>query len=201
MLIDYEVAHKALTPYYDTLWNIVSSGWNDWKSDHISSEYKMSFSDRTRACIINDRMRYGALRTTESDSSIQCVIHQQMFVLVITPSNLDGCIGIRLKKLSADGFSRNQQTKQVRDFKEQMLLPAIAADYHLEVGYVIDEFGQDLKSIDLVCPSGRGIYWKSEIVPKSSLQKPHIIEQDLFNDVVVTRKNIIGEKSEDTGTS
>lgn len=45
------------------------------------------------------------------------------------------------------------------------------------------------------------IYWKSEIVPKSSLQKPHIIEQDLFNDVVVTRKNIIGEKGEDTGTS
>jgi hypothetical protein len=201
MLIDYEVAHKALTPYYDTLWNIVSSGWNDWKGDHISSEYKMSFSDRTRACIINDRMRYGALRTTESDSSIQCVIHQQMFVLVITPSNLNGCIGIRLKKLSADGLSRNQQTKQVRDFKEQMLLPAIAADYHLEVGYVIDEFGHDLKSIDLVCPSGRGIYWKSEIAPKSSLQKPHIIEQDLFNDVVVTRKNIIGEKGEDTGTS
>lgn len=70
-----------------------------------------------------------------------------------------------------------------------------------EVGYVIDEFGQELKSIDLVCPSGKGIYWKSEITPKNSLQKSHIIEQDLFNDVVVIRKNIIGEKSEDTGTS
>ncbi|HMW69477.1 MAG TPA: hypothetical protein PKD44_08610 [Nitrosomonas sp.] len=201
MLIDHEVAHKALAPYYGPLWNIVSSGWNDWQSNHISPEYKMSLSDRTRACIINDRMRYAALRTTESDSSVQCVIHQQMFVLVITPSNFDGCIGIRLKKLSANGFSRNQQTKQVKNFKGQILLPAIAADYHLEVGYVIDEFGQELKSIDLVCPSGKGIYWKSEITPKNSLQKSHIIEQDLFNDVVVIRKNIIGEKSEDTGTS
>lgn len=201
MLINYEEAHKALTPYYDTLWNIVSSGWNDWQSDHISAEYKISFSDRTRACIINDRMRYTALRVTESDPSIQCVIHQQMFVLIITPNNLDGCIGIRLKKLSADGLSKNQQTKQVSDFKSQMLLPAISADYHLEVGYVIDEFGQDLQSIDLVCPSGKGIYWKSEIMPKDSMKQPHIIEQDLFNDVVVTRKIIIGDKSEDTGTS
>lgn len=90
---------------------------------------------------------------------------------------------------------------QNQNFKEQMLLPVIAADYHLEVGYVIDEFGQELKSIDLVCPSGKGIYWKSEIMPKSSLREPHITKQDLFNDVVVTRKNIIGEKSEDTGTS
>ena len=40
-----------------------------------------------------------------------------------------------------------------------------------------------------------------ELKSLAELQKPHIIERDLFNDVVVTRKNIIGEKSEDTGTS
>lgn len=40
-----------------------------------------------------------------------------------------------------------------------------------------------------------------ELKSLEELQKPHIIERDLFNDVVVTRKNIIGEKSDDTGTS
>ncbi|NOT65644.1 MAG: hypothetical protein HOP06_06430 [Methylotenera sp.] len=202
MQIDFDVAHNVLMPYYDSLWRVVRSSWDDWQSDEISAKFKMSFSDRTRACIINDRMRDASVRLAESNASIQCVIHQQMFVLVVSPDNFEGCIGIRLKKLNADGFSKNQPTKQVTEFKNQLLLPAIGADYDLEVGYVIDAFGQDLQSIDLVCPAGNGIYWKAEITPKNVQQNSlNIIEQDLLQDVVVKRKNLLGDESENTGTS
>ncbi len=202
MQIDFDIANNALMPYYDSLWQVVRSSWDDWKGDEISQNFKMSFSDRTRACIINDRMRAGAVRLEQNNQSVKCVYDKQMFVLAIKPEGFEGVIGIRLKKLNARGLSANQQTKQVKEFRDQLYLPAIGADYHLEVGYVIDDFGHDLQSIDLVCPAGRGVYWKAEILPKNTVQNtPNLTEQDLLKDVVVVRKNLLGDESENTGTN
>lgn len=35
----------------------------------------------------------------------------------------------------------------------------------MEAGYIMDQFGSSLISINLVCPSGKGNYWRAEITP------------------------------------
>lgn len=64
----------------------------------------------------------------------------------------------------------NQPTQQVHEFRNQVLLPEIEATYHLEAGYIMDQFGSSLTSINLVCPSGKGNYWRAEITPDTMSQ-------------------------------
>ena len=169
MLLEFDNAYQAMLPYFDRLWGVINGGWEDWNTE-ISPKVRAQSSTRTRACMVNDFMRTRGSRFAMEDANVEVVIKQQMFVLVFSPPNFQGCIGIRLKKLDEDGLSRNQSTSQVQDFRAQMALPGIDADYHLEAGYVVDRFGVALASVDLVCPSGEGIYWKAEIIPNGASQ-------------------------------
>lgn len=169
MLIEFDAVNDAMGPYFDSLWAVINGSWVDWNKE-ISPKVRAMASARTRACLVNDFMRTRGTRLTMDDQNVTVVIHQQMFVLVFSPPGFDGSIGIRLKKLDEDGLSRNQPTGQVRDFRGQLMLPGVQADYHLEAGYVIDRFGSELSSIDLVCPAGAGIHWKAEIVPNGAKQ-------------------------------
>ena len=169
MLIEFDIAYGALLPYFDRLWGVVNGGWGDWSTE-ISPKVRALASARTRACMVNDFMRDRGSRLAEQDADVKAVIRRQMFVLVFSPPDFPGSIGVRLKKLDEDGISSNQPTLQVREFRDQLALPGVQADYHLETGYVVDRFGSALTSIDLVCPSGEGIYWKAEIVPNDARQ-------------------------------
>lgn len=169
MLIEFDDAYQAMLPYFDRLWNVVNGAWGDLDAE-ISPKVRALSSTRTRACLVNDFMRTRGSRLAEEDSTIRVVVKQQMFVLVFSPPNFSGCIGIRLKKLDENGLSKNQPTIQVQEFRGQLPLPEVKADYHLEAGYVVDRFGSALMSVDLVCPSGEGIYWKAEIVPNGANQ-------------------------------
>jgi hypothetical protein len=170
MLIEFDDAYRAMLPYFDRLWEVVNGSWDDWNKE-ISAKVLALASSRSRAALVNDFMRSRGARLALEDGTVAVVIRQQMQVLVFAPDGFDGCIGVRLKKLDEDGLSRNQPTKQVREFRDQRTLPGIQADYHLEAGYVLDRFGSGLASIDLVCPSGDGIYWKAEIVPNGGLNQ------------------------------
>lgn len=169
MLIEFNDVYGAMLPYFDRLWGVVNGSWEDWEKE-ISPKVRALSSTRTRACLVNDFMRTRGSRLAEEDATIRVAIKQQMFILVFSPPNFQGCIGIKLKKLDEDGLSKNQPTHQVQEFRGQLPLPEINADYHLEAGYVVDHFGSVLNSIDLVCPSGEGIYWKAEIVPNGANQ-------------------------------
>ena len=169
MLIEFNDVYGAMLPYFDRLWGVVNGSWEDWEKE-ISPKVRALSSTRTRACLVNDFMRTRGSRLAEEDATIRVAIKQQMFILVFSPQNFQGCIGIKLKKLDEDGLSKNQPTHQVQEFRGQLPLPEINADYHLEAGYVVDRFGSALNSIDLVCPSGEGIYWKAEIVPNGANQ-------------------------------
>lgn len=169
MLIEFNDVYGAMLPYFDRLWGVVNGSWEDWEKE-ISPKVRALSSTRTRACLVNDFMRTRGSRLAEEDATIRVAIKQQMFILVFSPPNFQGCIGIKLKKLDEDGLSKNQPTHQVQEFRGQLPLPEINADYHLEAGYVVDRFGSALNSIDLVCPSGEGIYWKAEIVPNGANQ-------------------------------
>ncbi len=169
MLIEFDNAYRAMLPYFDRLWGVINGGWLDWGTE-MSPKVRALASTRTRACMVNDFMRTRGARLAEDDPNVKAVIRQQMFVLVFSPPDFKGSIGIRLKKLDEDGFSRNQPTMQVKEFREQLQIPEVDADFHLEAGYVVDRFGSALTSVDLVCPSGEGIYWKAEIVPNGAVQ-------------------------------
>ncbi|MEO5971602.1 MAG: hypothetical protein ABIQ95_16880 [Bdellovibrionia bacterium] len=206
MLIEFDDAYGAMLPYFDRLWNVVNGAWQDW-SEEISPKVRAISSTRSRACLVSDFMRVRGSRLAEEDNSISVVIKRQMFVLVFTPKNFSGSIGIRLKKLDEDGLSRNQPTIQVQDFRGQLSLPEIKADYHLEAGYVVDRFGSALMSIDLICPSGEGNYWKAEIIPNGANQNisnlfayensPDLINPLKMKEVRVAKKSdkLNGEKN------
>ena len=148
MLIEFDTAYKVMLPYFDRLWGVINGGWDDWNTE-LSPKVRALASTRTRACMINDFMRIRASRLTEEDETVKVAIRQQMFVLAFSPPELSGCIGIRLKKLGVDGLSKNQKTNQVQDYRNQLTLIGVDADYHLEAGYVVDRFGCALKSVDL----------------------------------------------------
>jgi len=204
MLIEYDNAYAALLPYFDRLWEVVNGGWGDW-SGEIPAKVRAIATSRTRACMVNDFMRTRGSRLAETDPTVKAIISKQMFVLSISPPGFNGCIGLRLKKLTEDGFSKNQPTMQVQDFREQQTLPGIKADFHLEVGYVVDKFGSALNSIDLVCPSGEGIYWKAEIVPNGANQNVASLfsqpEDAVMKEVKVRKKSekSAGEENEGGG--
>ncbi len=169
MLIEFDAAHDAMGPYFDRLWDVINGSWKDWNTE-VSPKVRAIASARSRACLVNDFMRTRGTRLTVEDPNVTVVIKQQMFVLVFSPPGFDGSIGVRLKKLDEDGLSKNQPTGQVQDFRGQIMLPGIKADYHLEAGYVVDRFGSALSSVDLVCPAGDGTHWKAEIIPNGATQ-------------------------------
>lgn len=207
MLIEFDNAHDAMLPYFDKIWGVIRGSWDDYQTE-LSAMARAINSPRTRASQIHDFMRARGTRLAETDQTIRALIHNQMFVLVFSPIGFNGCIGLRLKKLDEDGLSRNQPTAQVENFRGQLQIPEIAADYHLEAGYVTDKLGGSLQSIDWVCPSGYGNYWKAEIVPKGANQSTF----DLFEgnkemqnktpsiEVIVRRKDEKEGKENDKGT-
>lgn len=192
MLIEFDDAYKAMLPYFDRLWSVINGAWEDWDVE-VSPKIRAISSTRTRACLVNDFMRTRGSRLAEEDQTVKVIIKQQMFVLVFNPPNFNGCIGIRLKKLNEEGLSKNQPTTQVKEFRGQLPLPDVEADFHLEAGYVVDRFGSTLTSVDLVCPSGNGIYWKAEIVPNGVNQNIVNLfsqeEQPDLKDVRVRKKS------------
>lgn len=199
MLIEFDDANHAMLPYFDRLWGVIDGAWKDWETE-ISPKVRSLSSARSRACMVNDFMRIRGIRLTEEDASIKVIIKQQMFVLVFSPPNFQGCIGVRLKKLDEDGLSKNQPTAQVQDFRGQLPLPEIEADYHLEAGYVVDRFGSELVSIDLVCPSGNGNYWKAEILPRGLNQSVENMfpqeTQQVVKEVKLRKKSVKSDKQD-----
>lgn len=192
MLIEYENAHDMLLPYFDRLWGVIRGGWDDWNNE-VPELVRARATRRSQASMIHDFMRWRSGKLAEEDQTVKALVRQQMFVLVFSPQGSNGRIGIRLKKLDEDGLSKNQPTNQVREFRGQLVLPEIEADYHLEAGYVVDRFGMELTSVDLVCPSGAGTHWKAEIVPHGANQNvqslfPADNEQQSLKEVRVRKK-------------
>lgn len=192
-MIEYENAHDMLLPYFDRLWGVIRGGWGDWTKE-VSDLVRARASPRSRATMIHDFMRWRSGKLAEEDQTVKVLVRQQMFVLVFAPKGFNGRIGIRLKKLDENGLSKNQPTKQILEFRGQLALPEIEADYHLEAGYVVDRFGMELTSVDLVCPSGAGIYWKAEIMPHEASHNVQSLfsasnEQQPMKEVRVRKKS------------
>ena len=89
---------------------------------------------------------------------------------------VDAKLAIRFKKFDESYISKNQPTKQVKDFRGQLQLAGIEASHNLEAGYILDQDGQ-LKAVHLVCPSGlKSNYWEVLLTQSGS----ESIVSDLF---------------------
>lgn len=201
MLIGYEDAQNALNPYYEQLWKIVTSSWEKYNS--LSEEYTSIASKRGRATVVNDFVVALARQLSFDDSRFQNIEINGMFCLLI-PTDV-GLFAIRLKKLNIDGTSSNQLTKQVKSFKEHEEIAGLENAYHLEMGYVLNDY-EEFNAVMIACPSGeKSICWKAEVTTHGVVNG----EEELFaSDTIepnkygfkVVRKDIIGDENEATGS-
>lgn len=171
MLISFDAAHGALSQHFPNLWSVVDGAWNDYQTK-IPPDVRASASTRSRASLIHDFMVKRSLEIAETSSDVSFVRHRMMFAL--TFKSPEGFIAMRLKKLGENGVSKNNPTKQVDDFRNQAEIPGLDARYHLEIGYILSPAQDSIQSIELVCPSGAGVYWMAEVTPVT-------IRENIFN--------------------
>lgn len=169
MLIEYDETDAALTPYFDDIWGVIHGAWNDWNT-LIPAEAKAAATLRSKASFIHDFMASRWRKLEQTLDGVRTESIKMMFVVTIRPPGFRGAICIRLKKMDEEGRSSNQQTQQVRDYRNQIKISELEADFHLEVGYVPDGLGLKAQAVYLVCPAGDGIYWKAEVTPQGSVQ-------------------------------
>ena len=132
MLIKFEDAYKSLSPYFDRLWGAIHGGWEDWKREASPMLTALS-TPRTQANVVSDFIRARARTLAEQDQTIRVHSPGDSFLLVLHPEGANASFGIRLKKLDANGLSKNQPTSQVFNFRNQKRLDGVGAAYHLEV--------------------------------------------------------------------
>jgi hypothetical protein len=205
MLIAFEDAHEVLSQYYSKLWSVVDGAWADYQAK-IAADVRAIASTRSRASLVHDFMVKRALDMAEANSGMQPIWNRLLFALTIQSKH--GFIAMRLKKLSEEGISRNNPTKQVEDFRNQEQIPGIDAKFHLELGYILNQNQDAIQSIELVCPSGRGIYWMAEVTPESATENVFNLwehrgeeEQQSTGFTVKRRKIATEENDSSTGTT
>ena len=152
-LLERADAVGILDPYIGGIRRSFYNAWEKWSS--IPIEHRVVFSPRTRANIVHDFTTDEAIRNL-SDARLFNSSELRIFVL-------KEIIALRFKKLDDSMLSRNQPTEQVRSFRGQQQIPGIPSVYNLEAGYVLDNLGQNIRSVHIVCPNGDGVYWDFEL--------------------------------------
>ena len=152
-LPEQDEALTILDPYLERIRYSITQAWERWKA--IPPGLRIDMSPRTRASIMHDNAISQAIRNIP-EAHVSNFSELIIFLLA-------DVIALRIKKLDSAMLSCNQNTEQVRKFREQQQLPGIQSIYNLEAGYVLDELAQEIRSVNIVCPNGPGIYWEFEI--------------------------------------
>ena len=154
-LIEREAAIDAL-PHLAEFRPILLEAWDEWLEQPAKFRSKMTGS--SRATIVHDLIVDGAARRLGAVARLIDKAALKLFVF-------EERICIRFKKHDPDLSSRNQPTKQVKDFLGQRPLDGVPATHHLEVGYVLDPSETQVVSTNLVCPNGHKNrpYWHVEL--------------------------------------
>lgn len=172
-LVEQTDAIQFLQPHLEGLHDIVSGGWEDYMIGYADA-HRLIHSPITRANIVHDHIVDRASRYLQTSPRLRLHDARGLKALVI-----DDRYAIRFKKLDESGISRNQPTKQVQDFREQMPLPGINAVYNLEAGYVLDDLETGISRICITCPNGGRNYWEYELQAGGSAVS---VVHDLFEE-------------------
>jgi len=161
-----------LNPYLAELASVVLGAWEDVRL--LPEECQVTIGARTRASLVHDYMLKRASALEAGHSAIRYFQRQSMHGLVI-----DGKYAIRFKKLDEDSKSKNQPTQQVAEYRAQIELEGIDAAHHLEIGYVLNNFGTEVADVRLACPAGAGVAWASSLFKNET----QTVVADLFQPV------------------
>lgn len=156
-LISQAEAMHILAPHSAALFQIAASAWDEYHS-RVPQDLLVAFCRRTRASAIHNLMVRDATRHAAVTDGVRMFERKLMRGLVIGEK-----IAIRLKKLGDDNLSKGHYTNQVEEFRSQQMLDGIDAPHHLELGYVLNADETEVSEVRLVCPSGRGYAWASEL--------------------------------------
>ena len=147
----------------------ITKAWESYLEYPIDK--RIIHSDSCKAHIIHCHMVHEATKFTEQVEGVAVLERRKLYMFV-----MDAKLAVRFKKFDESFISKNQPTKQVRDFRGQLQLPGVEASYNLEAGYILDQEGQ-LKAVHLVCPNGlKSNYWEILLTDTGSKS----IVSDLF---------------------
>lgn len=143
-------------PELSVLRTIMLESWHRWMTE-IPPVTRIDLCDSARAFVVHSFIKAAAIKHFGSTAKPFDKSKLKLFVI--------GEYAIRFKKHDAELVSRNQETKQVKNFMQQLPLTGVPATFNLEAGYVLDSAGTEIISTNLVCPNGykNRPYWHVEL--------------------------------------
>lgn len=158
-LVAQQIALAELDAHLEALATVAVQAWDRYHL--LPAADRMIFGARERAnCVHAYMVHYAAEYVAVAPGTIRCFKLNQMCGIVI-----DNKYAIRFKKLDEDSKSRNQPSRQVKEFQSQIELVGIDASHHFDVGYVLNLSETDILDVRLVHPAGEGIAWAKSLAP------------------------------------
>ncbi len=133
----------------------IVAAWNRWAK--FDPADKKDITDSARAAVVHSFIISEATKNLGGAATVY-----NRYGLVVF--EIRG-YAIRFKKHDEQLLSRNQETRQVRDFMGQQPLEGVPSVWNLEAGYVLDRIGSSIVSTNVVCPNGfkNEPYWHIEL--------------------------------------
>jgi hypothetical protein len=192
-LLSHDEGQRIVGPHFGAIFQIVIKAWTEYVAEY-SDKQRAKHSTTTRACILHDLMVANAALYFTATDGCSSINSQGLMLFLISGKHIP--VAIRFKKFDRELLSRNQPTQQVRDFRSQQQIDALGAAYHLEAGYVLDQYESAIEQISIVCPNRNRSYWDIELRGETeSVTKV----QDLFEpETPDERVDIIRARRDDT---
>ncbi|MFB7472933.1 hypothetical protein [Kitasatospora sp. NPDC056184] len=140
-------AELILSPHLEKIGGSIDLGWQQWLSLlKQDSELGVMISNRTRANLVYDFIRYQAVKSFDNCEDVQ--VSDNRGFLIVTFNNK---IILRFKKFKDRKLRTSGiPTQQRREYASQVL-PGLEALTHLVAGYLVDEAGLDLDRVAITC--------------------------------------------------
>ncbi|MGW3628187.1 hypothetical protein [Streptomyces sp. NPDC000880] len=148
-------ANELLSPHLGAIGDCIDKGWKSWR-ELLEEDPKRGIiiSNRSRANLVHDFIRYEATQTFDADSRV--IVSDDRGFLLLT---FAGKILLRFKKFSGPGLRTSSiPTQQSREYANQVL-PGMDELTHLVAGYLPDEAGLGLDRIAITCTLNADQLW------------------------------------------
>lgn len=154
-IVTKSFAESAVKPYFNDLADIVSSAWEDWRSNDLAS---MMQSKRLRADVVWNQMIVHAKRRFEGMEGIRVDTCSSCRGLVVRDD-----IFVRFKKADHKLLSRNYPTRTAQAFVDQTQEELFGGIVRLELVYVLDDLETSIERVALIQRHNKSIVWVLDI--------------------------------------
>lgn len=148
-------ANKLLSPHLDDIGMCIDKGWKRWRAMLGSdAELGIIISNRSRASLVHDFIRYEATRVFDGDPRVAVTTDRGFLLLAFADKIL-----LRFKKFRGGSLRTSGiPTQQSREYANQVL-PGMDELTHLVAGYLPDEAGLSLSRAAITCTLSEDQLW------------------------------------------